>query len=396
MDTTTKWILVYVLVAVILVISGIIEKRQIAAAVKKIDLRVNVNGIRGKSTATRFITAILEEAGYRVVGKTTGTSARMILWGRPREMEIKRRPVGPNIGEQISVLKKAANMNANALVCECMAVKPEYQVIYQNEIVHGNVVVLTNVVEDHLDEMGPTTEQIAWAFANTIPYNGTLVITAGEYADFFKEEAAKRNTKVVCVDPEEIEDEYINKFPFMVFKNNCAVGLGFARAMGIDEELAKRAMLKSHPDPGATQIVQVDHEGNRCYLVNAFAANEPSSSLEILDRVCEGTLPKNDPMLILCCRDDRVDRSHQFAEDFLPYVRMKKMLVIGTGALEIVHDFKQGKYPGIEECIDLSGQKASVIIDEVHSLMNNNVFFCAGNIHGTAEEFLDDFAAIKI
>ena len=82
MDTYVKCILVYVLVAVILIVLGIVEKRQIAQAVSKIDLRVNVNGIRGKSTATRFITAILEEAGYRVVGKTTGTAARMIYWGQ--------------------------------------------------------------------------------------------------------------------------------------------------------------------------------------------------------------------------------------------------------------------------------------------------------------------------
>ena len=396
MDATLKWVIVYILVAAVLVISGIIEKRQIKKAVKEIELRVNVNGIRGKSTATRFITAILNEAGYRVVGKTTGTSARLILWGRRLEENIKRRPVGPNIGEQITVLKKAARMNANALVCECMAVKPEYQVVYQNEIIHGNVVVLTNVVEDHLDEMGPTTEQIAWAFADTIPYNGTLVITAGEYAEFFKKEAEKRNTKVVCVDPEEISDDYLNEFPFMVFKNNCAIGLGFARAMGIDEELAKRAMLKSHPDPGATRIVRVNRNGQKSYLVNAFAANEPSSSLEILSRISEGPLPKNDAMLILCCRDDRVDRTHQFAKDFLPYVEMSQMLVIGTGALEIVHDFQQGKYPGIGECIDLSGQKADTIIEEVTKRMNNNVIFCVGNIHGSAEEFLEDFAAIRI
>ena len=115
-SVNTKLIIVYILVVLVLVISGIIEKRQISASVKKIDLRVNVNGIRGKSTATRFITAILDAAGYRVVGKTTGTSARMILWGRSKEHVIKRRPVGPNIGEQISVLKKAAKMNANALV----------------------------------------------------------------------------------------------------------------------------------------------------------------------------------------------------------------------------------------------------------------------------------------
>ena len=103
-------IIVYSICAVILVVGGLYEKRMIAKSVKKIPLRVNVNGIRGKSTATRFITSILDEAGYHVIGKTTGTAARMIHWGKTKEMVIKRRPVGPNIGEQVSVLKMAADL----------------------------------------------------------------------------------------------------------------------------------------------------------------------------------------------------------------------------------------------------------------------------------------------
>lgn len=397
MTTSVPLIIVYLLLTTFLVVAGVLEKRSLKENAKKINLRVNVNGIRGKSTATRFITAILEEAGYRVVGKTTGTSARLILWGRKREIEIRRRPVGPNIAEQITVLKTAARMKADALVCECMAVNPEYQSIYQHQIVQANVVVLTNVVEDHLDEMGPTTDQIAWAFGETIPYNGTLVITSGKYEDYFRQVAAQRNTQVVCVDPEtEVDDEYLNEFPFMVFKNNCAIGLGFARAMGIDDETAKRAMLKSHPDPGATQIVPVERDGKKCYLVNAFAANEPESSLEIMEKIRESKLPQQDSVLLLCCRDDRVDRSHQFVKDFLPYVQAKTLMVIGTGALEVIHDFKKGKYPGIEDCVDLSGQKADVIISEISELMNDNIVMCAGNIHGTAEEFLEEFAAIRI
>lgn len=391
-------IIVYSICAVILVVGGLYEKRMIAKSVKKIPLRVNVNGIRGKSTATRFITSILDEAGYHVIGKTTGTAARMIHWGKTKEMVIKRRPVGPNIGEQVSVLKMAADLGADALVCECMAVKPEYQEIYQHQIVHGNLVVITNVVEDHLDEMGPTLDQIAWAFAKTIPKNGTLVITEGPYAAFFSEEAKKNGTRVVCVDPETIEDEYVNSFPYMVFKNNCAIGIGVARALGIDEELAKRAMLNAHPDPGITQMVKIRNEDTdkECWLINAFAANEPTSSLEIWNQIQERPLPKEDAVLMLCCRDDRVDRSHQFAADFLPYVNLKTMLVIGTGTLEVIHDYQGGKFKGIKDCIDLTGQKSDVIIDEVRRLMNNNIVFCVGNIHGVAEDFLKEFADISI
>lgn len=387
---------VFFICVAILISLGIYEKKVIRDSVKKIDLRINVNGIRGKSTATRFITAILQDAGYQVVGKTTGTSARMILWDKEEEIPINRRPIGPNISEQVKVLKQAADLKANALVCECMAVNPEYQIVYQHQIVQANIVVITNVVEDHLDLMGPTTEQISWAFAATIPYNGILVITEGPYAEYFKAEAEKRNTKVVCVDPESVEESYLREFPYMVFPNNCAVGLAFAEAMGIDKKQAMKAMLKAHPDPGSTQIVKIEEDNNTCHLINAFAANEPTSSLEIWQQVCNGPLHKENAVLIICCRDDRVDRSHQFVEDFLPYINIKTMVIIGTGTLEVLHEFQKGRFSGIEDCIDLTDQKSDVIIEEVKKLMCNNVVFCAGNIHGVAEEFLDKFASIKI
>lgn len=82
-------IIVYLVCCCVLIVAGINEKKKIANSISKIPLRVNVNGIRGKSTATRFITAILEEAGYKVVGKTTGTSARMIVWGRKKKLKLK-------------------------------------------------------------------------------------------------------------------------------------------------------------------------------------------------------------------------------------------------------------------------------------------------------------------
>ena len=53
---------------------GALERFRNGRALRRMPLRVNVNGIRGKSTVTRLVTAILAEEGYNVVGKTTGTA----------------------------------------------------------------------------------------------------------------------------------------------------------------------------------------------------------------------------------------------------------------------------------------------------------------------------------
>ena len=165
---------------------GIREQLAQKRNVKKIPIRVNINGIRGKSTVTRLITSILTEAGYKTVGKTTGTAARMIYWFQDDEDIIVRRPEGPNISEQLRVLQRAADLEAEALVCECMAVNPDYQKVFQFRMLEANIVVIVNVLEDHLDVMGPTLDQIAQAFGATIPYNGYLITVPGHMLNILK------------------------------------------------------------------------------------------------------------------------------------------------------------------------------------------------------------------
>src|SRR5699024_3126056 len=208
------------LLLLLLIMMGIIEQKKNQRNIKKIPLRVNVNGIRGKSTITRMISAILSEAGYKNMGKTTGTAPRIIYRHNKIEKEIVRKPRGVTISEQLTVINEAATENVDSLVCECMAVNPEYQKIYQNKMIKANIGVIVNVMEDHLDEMGPTTDQIAQAFTSTIPYNGKLIISEGKYADYFKEVAKKRNTEVYVADENEIPKGYLDKFEYVLFPNN--------------------------------------------------------------------------------------------------------------------------------------------------------------------------------
>ena len=123
--TTIMQIAIIVIGIVITLYLGIKEKRKNEENINKLNLRINVNGIRGKSTATRLITGVLNEAGYKVVGKTTGTSPRMIYWNNKKEEVIVRNSAGANIKEQVHVIDKAVKVGAEALVCECMAVRPE-------------------------------------------------------------------------------------------------------------------------------------------------------------------------------------------------------------------------------------------------------------------------------
>lgn len=378
----------------LMLIAGVIEKKRNDKNLQKLKLTINVNGIRGKSTATRLITSVLWAAGYRAVGKTTGTAARMMYWDADEEEEVIRRPHGITISEQIRVIDKAASCGANALVCECMAVRPEYQRIYQHNIIHANITVITNVLEDHIDEMGPTTEQIAWAFGDTIPYNGIAVIPGGgegsEFRDYFHKIAAERNTKVFEADDTLITPEFLAKFDYELFPRNCSVALAVADALGIDREVAFEGMLKALPDPGALRIYELKHGDDEFVLANAFAANEPTSSFDIYNIVCEryGAYAER-PLIIMNCRPDRVDRTRQFVNDFFPRIPNATLVGMGQNTGYIRSAYRKHKLSNLEEYIDLDRAEPEKVLDTIAPLLKGRVVICIGNIHGFGAPFLE-------
>ena len=50
-------------------------------------------------------------------------------------------------------MKETVERGANAIVSECMAVNPDYQIIFQEELLQANIGVIVNVLEDHMDVM---------------------------------------------------------------------------------------------------------------------------------------------------------------------------------------------------------------------------------------------------
>ena len=357
--------------------------------VEKIPIRVNINGIRGKSTVTRLITSILTEAGYKTVGKTTGTAARMIYWFQDDEDIIVRQPQGANIGEQLKVLQKAADLNAEALVCECMAVNPDYQKVFQFRMLEANIVVIVNVLEDHLDVMGPTLDQIAQAFGATIPYNGFLITIDCAYTNYFKQIAKERNTKVIIADNSKITDEYLAKFDYMIFPDNASLALAVGEALGIDDETCFKGMLNAHPDPGAMRITRIGDENLNCTFVNGFAANDPQSTVNIWERVKELEYNTEDPIVIMNCREDRVDRTEIFVSDVFPKIQTHTLVAIGEVSEPITTAFNNGQFPNVKNYINLEYAEPDKIMETLNPLLKDRMVFGVGNIHGQGEAFIE-------
>lgn len=382
-------VLSVILICLFLVLAyGAWEQIKHQKNIDSIPVRININGIRGKSTVTRLITGIVTEAGYKTVGKTTGTSARMIYWFTDEEKPIVRRPEGPNIGEQRRVVKEAARLEAEALVSECMAVNPDYQITFQEKMIQANIGVIVNVLEDHMDVMGPTLDEVAEAFLATIPYKGHLITVDGPYLEYFKTVAAKRRTKVIVADNSRITDEFLRKFDYMVFPDNASLALAVAEALDIPEEIAFRGMLNAHPDPGAMRITKFGNPKAPAFLVNGFAANDAASTLRIWERVGEIGYSVDSPIVIMNCRPDRVDRTEQFARDVLPYIKTDILVLIGETTSPIMDAYNEGKIPA-KEIWDLEGHSTEEIFNKIRPELHNRMIYGVGNIHGAAEPLIE-------
>ncbi len=157
----------------IFLIWGIVEQINHQKRVNSIPIRIHVNGTRGKSTTTRLIAAGLREAGFKVLAKTTGTLPRLIFEDG-METSLKRRG-NPNIIEQLKIFKEAAKRKVSVLVLECMAVSPELQWVSEHKMVKSTIGVITNVREDHLEDIGPGLNNMAESLKFTIPQGGMLV-----------------------------------------------------------------------------------------------------------------------------------------------------------------------------------------------------------------------------
>ncbi|WP_425432220.1 poly-gamma-glutamate synthase PgsB [Halobacillus massiliensis] len=374
---------------------GVKEKVRNKKNVESIPVRVNVNGIRGKSTVTRLITGVLQKAGYKTIGKTTGTDARMLYWFDGQEEPIKRRMEGPNIGEQRKVLEKTVQLNADALVSECMAVKPDYQVIFQEELLQANIGLIVNVLEDHMDVLGPTLEEVADSFGNAIPYDGDLIVNESPYVPRFREIAAERNTKVHVCDTSLVSEDFLKKFEYMVFPENAALALAVADVLGIDHETARQGMLEAWPDPGAMQILPIGDEENPTFLVNGFSANDPTSTLNIWERVKQLSYPTDEPVVIMNCRSDRVDRTEQFAKQVLPYLPAETLILMGETTGPIVDTYKNGALP-VKNLLDLEGYETEEIVRVLGPYMSGKTIYGMGNIHGGAEELVKRLEQKKV
>ncbi|MFZ1863215.1 MAG: poly-gamma-glutamate synthase PgsB [Polyangiales bacterium] len=337
MTQMTTELLVVFTVWCILVGYGIVERFRHDRALARIPVRIHVNGTRGKTSVARLIAAGLRAAGKHVCAKTSGSFAA-IIDPEGREYTIHR-VSRPNIIEQMRIVDKLSKSNPEVLVVECMALQPHFQSLTELRMIRSTHSVITNARPDHLDIMGPTSRDVAAALAGTTGVAAELFTAEQEHLDVFASAARDRNTALRAVTADEVEridDSVLGRFRYTEHPENVALALRVCEALGVRRDTALEGMVTLEPEAGATRLSWVDFFGRDILFVQAFAANDPTSTEMIWEQLVAKHGEGRRKIAVVNCRIDRPDRSRQFAEAVASWSPADAYVVVGIGTLLFV------------------------------------------------------------
>ena len=386
----------YVFTALLIVfivasIYGLIEFYLHQKRIYSIPIRIHINGTRGKSSVTRLVGAALREAGIQTITKVTGTYPRLIL-ENGCEVAIYRK-ASANIIEQLSIIKFASKRKTQAIVMECMAIQPQYQWITETKMLHSTISVITNVRLDHIDVMGYTLPEIANALGNTIPRKQHLFTAEKLLFSNLKKVSEKRNTIIHLADDHSVSEEEMKGFTYIEHKENVALALAVSEHLGIDRKVALTGMYKAIPDAGSLKLSRVNVFQKKINFYNAFAANDPQSTLMIWEKIKLEIGLRGVKIILLNTRQDRLDRAKQLTglmgselNDEFDY-----LILIGQSA-EVVEDLAVASGVKRNKIVNLGWTEPQAVFEAVLAYtMDESTVVAIGNMGGMGGMVADFF-----
>jgi poly-gamma-glutamate synthase PgsB/CapB len=376
----------------LLVTFGIIEFQIHLQSLNNIPLRIHVNGTRGKSSVTRLIAAGLREAGIKTYAKVTGTSPRVID-NKGIDRIIHRLRL-PSIGEQVRLMRFFAKEKPSAVVMECMAVQPQYQWIAEHQMIKAHIGVITNVRPDHLEEMGPTENDVAMSLCNTVPINSTLITGESDKPEILKKVAKNNNTAFIKSDEKSIKKEELNRFTYIEHPSNIAVALDACKLAGVKRSIALDGMQKVRPDSGALIFWELFKENKMIKFVNGMAANDPVSTLQIWYQISERFQTQTHTCIFFNSRDDRPDRTRQMIELTMNDIKPNYFIIRGDKVDQLIKKEKVNSPKTDIEIIPLN-LKYELVVEKILELPKNTLVFAIGNQVGAGQSILEKISAFR-
>lgn len=366
-----------------LVAESMINNRRL----RRIPLRISVSGTRGKTSIVRTLASVYRAHGFRVLAKTTGSEAMFILPDGSTE-PVRRKGI-TTILEQKGLIRKAIGLDADCIITEIMSIQPDNHRVETGQLIKPSLTILSNFRADHTDVVGSSLTEIAELFRNDVYPGSTVVIPEMEINEFIVSGIHKNKARLVtapagCSGEIQLDDHVSSTH----ISANLETVIAAARLQGIPDDTIRRGIRDTKLDIGQLGIFRNHRNGRKIWFVNAFAANDPVSTRQVIEKtfhllVGEST-SRPESIGLVALRTDRGERSRQWLDH------------LNTGGGDL---FSQTYVSGIhsrlftknlKNCNRLITNDPKTITNHIiESTAGDIVVFGIANIHGLGESLIN-------
>lgn len=370
----------------------ITESKTLNRRINQIPLRITVSGTRGKTSIVRTLASVFRENGITVLAKTTGSEAMYILPDGTTERISRKGQT--TILEQKKLIRKASQLKVKCIITEIMSIHPENHTIETNKLIRPGITILSNFRADHTDVAGESPEEISELFLHDIFPASTVFIPEMEINDFIRKGIENRGAELIpasenmCGTLDSIEE----LLAVHIAENLDAV-YAVSKHLGISKEQIEQGIRSTQLDIGQATLFRWNENGRKVYFVNAFAANDPVSTRQIIRKTISVLAPEMDEnpeiIALLSLRTDRGERSRQWLNYLLRDGSDLFHRIYVSGIHSPIFSRK------LNNCETLNSSNPEKITRQIlESSTGNLIVFGIANIHGPGMDLLNYWKTI--
>ncbi len=361
--------MVYLVVVLGFVLFLFVEYINLSSALKKVPLKILVNGTRGKSTSVKLIYDILRVNGFKVFAKTTGNYPQ--IYFPNNEIKTIKRYAPAGIIENIRYLHFMARKKPDAIVLECNALQAETQRILSNFIFKPDYIVLVNILPDHQEIMGGNLNKNVSVIAESLFKKSKLIVNQNTF-DLLKKSDIK-NSKILIAGNEKLPVN-VQNIPENVLESQWQLISTFSNDLNLDDSKTKKVFQEFWNK--ISNEISVSLPDKNIELWDLFSVNDIISTEQFINFRLEKGAENSTITFLLNCREDRPLRTKDFSKLISGTFPESRVFLIGSGRQLAARLFKKQGFPA-KSILMLS--KQSLLQKFELGFTQKTLLFCVGN-----------------
>jgi len=313
----------YIFVTGVILFFLLLEYFWLTFSIRRIPVRILINGTRGKTTTVRILHQILNQSGRMTFSKTTGDLPELHYPDGSRKRLFRFGPA--NIKENIFQLLNLIRYKPEIFIMESMALHPEMQHTLSHKIFRPSHIGITNIKRDHMEIMGADETEILHCIAYSF--------TPGS-RKYLPQEMKTEVAEEIIRDPSVVfytGKPFSKDFPLIpreVIEKNWGLIQKLATDLGFDSPILVDIFEKEWEE--MNRQLKIALPSYNVEFFNLFSANDLETTIQFTEHLHAFTFEHSE-ILLINTRADRPLRSLAFINYFKSLPWVSEIWVVGKG-----------------------------------------------------------------